>query len=415
MRYRTLVLAAWLVGHGGAAAQPPKPEELPKFAAPVAVKGKDGLVTLIRPLVSKLAANDPLRFALHWEGADGPLRRDPRQVDWRASLRGMTFTLTGPDGKKRDLHVDVTGQEPTAMLLHYGPTLFLTLTPAGLSESRFKLEGKWKEGKPDLSAAGKYTLAIKGALVQTNAVGTIPFQTGVIAFELGVAGHQSTAAASDAAVKHLKEKMNVEIKQPVRAFENLVLEDAAGYRVVVVQAGFEMAWNMVLYYVTLKPDGAIVDGRKRSIGTCIAEGVNVATPRGDVPVEKLRAGDAVWGYDPAKRMRVEVRIQSIRDGLRDELVQFAGGLRCTPDHPIHVAGRWKLAGEVSPTDSLLAFDGKPCLAGKAERRQGAFRVYDLTVDGPHTFFAAGVLVHNKDRDYWPHVDDHWYLIWGGGK
>jgi hypothetical protein len=52
-------------------------------------------------------------------------------------------------------------------------------------------------------------------------------------------------------------------------------------------------------------------------------------------------------------------------------------------------------------------------AGEPECRSEAIAVYDLTVDGPHNFFAGGFLVHNKDvhRKYDPMLDDLWYRLW----
>jgi hypothetical protein len=42
---------------------------------------------------------------------------------------------------------------------------------------------------------------------------------------------------------------------------------------------------------------------------------------------------------------------------------------------------------------------------------GPAEVLDLSVDGPHCFFAAGVLVHNKSVAYSPFRHDAWYRVW----
>jgi hypothetical protein len=54
-------------------------------------------------------------------------------------------------------------------------------------------------------------------------------------------------------------------------------------------------------------------------------------------------------------------------------------------------------------------------AGRPQRIEGTVEVFDLTVDAPHNFFAGGFLVHNKDRDYSPSIDDDWYVLWPPAK
>jgi hypothetical protein len=78
---------------------------------------------------------------------------------------------------------------------------------------------------------------------------------------------------------------------------------------------------------------------------------------------------------------------------------------------VYADGAWKPAGEVGPDQVLLAADLGTVKAGQAKRLAGRVEVFDLTVDGPHTFFAGGFLVHNKDRPYLPALDDPWYILW----
>jgi hypothetical protein len=56
-------------------------------------------------------------------------------------------------------------------------------------------------------------------------------------------------------------------------------------------------------------------------------------------------------------------------------------------------------------------DGKSKLLAVPEKVRGALAVYDIAVDEPHNYFAGGILVHNKSRDYSPHLDDPWYQLW----
>ena len=77
-----------------------------------------------------------------------------------------------------------------------------------------------------------------------------------------------------------------------------------------------------------------------------------------------------------------------------ESVRRLGALRVTAEHPVWADGRWTRAGEVPVKARLIGQGGEPLLAGPLAD-EGATTVYDLTVTEPHTFFAGGVLVHNK--------------------
>jgi hypothetical protein len=78
-----------------------------------------------------------------------------------------------------------------------------------------------------------------------------------------------------------------------------------------------------------------------------------------------------------------------------------GSLRVTANHPIFMpeSRSWIPAGAVQAGAELLVRDGKHTSrarsAGFDETDARIETVYDITVEGQHNFFAAGVLVHNK--------------------
>ena len=81
-------------------------------------------------------------------------------------------------------------------------------------------------------------------------------------------------------------------------------------------------------------------------------------------------------------------------------------IQATPNHPFYVAGRKEPvpAGELRLGDELLVLDAA---RGQAAPGLGILKVqsleqlapeptvYNLEVEGPHNYFASGVLVHNK--------------------
>jgi hypothetical protein len=130
---------------------------------------------------------------------------------------------------------------------------------------------------------------------------------------------------------------------------------------------------------------------------CVLAGTPVATPDGARPIESLRAGDAVLVRAPDGRV-VEGRVvvsthHRARGALRLDLGER--WLDVTAGHPVFVHGRGFVeAGDLAPGDSLLTREG-PARLVSVTAREGTFDVVDLTVEPHPTFFAAGVLVHNK--------------------
>jgi len=122
-----------------------------------------------------------------------------------------------------------------------------------------------------------------------------------------------------------------------------------------------------------------------------------------VNVEMLAPGDEVVcgasGSDDAAVYHVTAiastwvrEIVAIR--TQDEVV------RCTEDHPVWVIGRgWVKAGQLDPSDLLRCIEGGSVRVLSIERRrlERAIRVYNIVVDGGHTYHVGkrGLLVHNK--------------------
>ncbi len=131
--------------------------------------------------------------------------------------------------------------------------------------------------------------------------------------------------------------------------------------------------------------------------TCIVEGTLIATPEGPAPVEALRVGDVVTarGFDGAT---TESTVSALSSSIvrRSLLVEFEDGrvLRVTSEHPVMVGGRWRRAGSIRRGD-LVALESGEARAERVTGNGGPARVFDLTVEPHGTFFANGVLVHNK--------------------
>jgi phage terminase large subunit len=145
---------------------------------------------------------------------------------------------------------------------------------------------------------------------------------------------------------------------------------------------------------------------------CVAEGTLVTCERGDVPIEQVTTKDSVLTRGGYRRVLFVGQTDVQRETL---LVRTtAGSVRCTPDHKIYTSRGFTRADALSGELRRLMMSSESALSvinisgGTSTHRHKlvhgrvltvtdggiAERVYDLTVEGDHEFFAGGVLVHN---------------------
>ncbi|MFF3756203.1 RICIN domain-containing protein [Streptomyces sp. NPDC002185] len=122
----------------------------------------------------------------------------------------------------------------------------------------------------------------------------------------------------------------------------------------------------------------------------------------------LRRGDRVLAADPAtgerRAQRVSATFAHATERLFDVTLVDGSVLTSTAGHRVYVDGRgWTLVSELRAGDALITPGGARVAVGGIEDRSGLApsTVYDLTVDGLHTFYvrpegprAKDLLVHN---------------------
>jgi hypothetical protein len=128
---------------------------------------------------------------------------------------------------------------------------------------------------------------------------------------------------------------------------------------------------------------------------CFLSGTIVDTPEGGIPIEDIEIGDIVVGWDEEAGKLTDSRVLQIFGSVQLSYVVINGSIKVTDDHPFRLAGRWVTAAELQPDDELIDIDGNPIVVTQIERVDRGVRVYNIEVDGTHTFYANGVLVHNK--------------------
>ena len=397
-----LVLAG---GQGGAAPAPGSKNGVKAGQVAVGKPDRNGLVTMLRPMVARLAKDDPFRIALHFATKNGPLL--PRDVLWQhyrdETMAGFMFTLTPPGGKATELKLvstAVAGKREFPTSLYYSPTFVITLTKEGIEVLGRKFA--WKDNaRPDLTKEGVYTVRVKGEIARTKG-GNASFQSERVKLEVSSKTFSQARALKAARAEMKRVYPNVSTK----AGTEVVCDGARGNTVVQFR-GFGAKWNVNYYTVTVTPKGTASKPTVREVFNCVAEGTLIATDRGPKPIEMIAVGDRVRGYDVERGRKVLTTVRCVRIGEAIETLVFNRTLRVTAEHPLWL-GKWKRAGDAQLGESLLDEQGRKVKAGAAVVKKGRVRVYDLTVGSPHCFFAGGYLVHNKDRMYSPKLDDPWF-------
>jgi hypothetical protein len=137
----------------------------------------------------------------------------------------------------------------------------------------------------------------------------------------------------------------------------------------------------------------------RAASACFARGTEVTTREGARPIESLRTGEHVTSRDPESGEVREVRVRAlIPRGTRPiRALELEGGrvLHTTDEHPLFDprARAFRQAHTFVAGDHLLDAEGREVEILRIAPAASA-PVYDLSVEGPHTFFAEGVLAHN---------------------
>ena len=130
--------------------------------------------------------------------------------------------------------------------------------------------------------------------------------------------------------------------------------------------------------------------------SCFSGGTPITMADGSQkPIRLIRVGEAVLAYDtsPGTTSPALVTHKMARRVNQDLLLN--GSIRVTDEHPFFVAGEWKPAKSLKPGMRLLTVTGQYLDIQSMKRIHKPLVVFNMTVDGLHNYFAAGVLVHNK--------------------
>ncbi|UCG51186.1 MAG: hypothetical protein JSW58_13450 [Candidatus Latescibacterota bacterium] len=133
-------------------------------------------------------------------------------------------------------------------------------------------------------------------------------------------------------------------------------------------------------------------------GGCFLSGTLVDTEFGYMAIEELGEGDHVVGLTGSDEL-VPCEVTRTYRVLQPGYYVINGEIRATATHPFMVSGEWVEASEIQVGDELMGKDLNPISVESIVFVDKVVRAYNIEVSDAHTFFAQGVLVHNKSDPF----------------
>ncbi|MCA9520895.1 MAG: Hint domain-containing protein [Myxococcales bacterium] len=138
---------------------------------------------------------------------------------------------------------------------------------------------------------------------------------------------------------------------------------------------------------------------KTGEGPCFVAGTRITTPGGARRIETLRVGDRVLAWNARTRERVWAAVTGMKVTPNQPVgdVVLSDGTRLSPtgNHPVYVLLRgWLPARRLRPGMFLVHQSGRRVLVRSVSWSRRRATVYNISVAGPESYFAEGILVHN---------------------
>ena len=130
---------------------------------------------------------------------------------------------------------------------------------------------------------------------------------------------------------------------------------------------------------------------------CFQEDTDIDTPDGKKPIQDIKVGDTVKSYDTkTKEINESKVVNTFIHKDVSNLLTINGIIKTTTNHPFYTnKDEWIEAIDLKPGDKILHVDGEYHEVKTLEQLNHSTTVYNFEVEGDHTYFAEGYLVHNK--------------------
>ena len=138
----------------------------------------------------------------------------------------------------------------------------------------------------------------------------------------------------------------------------------------------------------------------RGGGGCLEAGTLIATPAGQVPIERLARGDAVWAVVDGELQ--PAIIEATVETVPAEYVEIAAAgriLRVTAEHPLQIEpGVFRVAANLRPGDTLYLRETNQFRTAQIDaltRAKAVHPAFNLLVMPGGTYLANDIVAHNK--------------------
>lgn len=205
----------------------------------------------------------------------------------------------------------------------------------------------------------------------------------------------------------------------VSADNSLSLIDAALLQLGKLKTGIVEQFTTKDTYIALSHYDSLTGIYAEEVGGgggCFLEGTQILMGDGTAKnIEDIRIGDMIsTKLSETSKEMIRNTVEKTFAHTVTEYLLINNRLKVTPIHRIYLNGHWAEASEAKVGDMLLDVSGAQVEITSITKNIGIFRVYNLTTNPSHTFFADGMYVHNEkgldprqnfvDTLYWnPHI------------
>lgn len=139
-------------------------------------------------------------------------------------------------------------------------------------------------------------------------------------------------------------------------------------------------------------------------GGCFIAGTLISTPKGQVPIEKIKVGDIVWSFDETTLEVSENTVENTFVRQNDNFVKITAGnetITATSNHPFYVVTKGFVeAIDLRAGDILITVNGDRLVVNEVQHEilESPIDVFNFAVGENHTYFVGNnaVGVHNNN-------------------
>lgn len=137
-------------------------------------------------------------------------------------------------------------------------------------------------------------------------------------------------------------------------------------------------------------------------GSCFLAGTLILLADGtSKPIEEIKPKDKILALNEKTGKIQEDEVAKVLVRKTRAYLIINGRIKVTPEHPFYHEGKWVKIKFLKIGDKLLNSEKQPEEIKSIEKVKQAVTVYNLTAKPSHTYFADGILVHNKAPDSRP--------------